>query len=169
MRRMTSSLLGLLVPIALVAQTPDSTAPRPASVTKGQITVICRNGATAAKPVGVGLTFGRDPVTAARLVPRAISAAGFELLSSIPATYNTRARLTWPDTTAADSFRLYAYPGVVATLVLGRTRTDSIAVIGMVEALCSSNPGAPDSTVAVALRIAAAQLQQSLEALRPRR
>ena len=168
MQRVPLGMVGVLLPFALSAQTPDSTSAQPARVTKGAVTVTCHNGATVAKGAGVGVTLGKDPAAAARIVPRAIRAAGFEPLPSIPAVYETRARLAWLDTSAADSYRDYAYPGIVVSLVLGRTRTDSIVVFGAVEALCSSSPGAPDSTVVTAIRLAATQLQTALEALRPR-
>jgi hypothetical protein len=168
-QRLSLILLTVLLPLALSAQAPDSATPHPASVTKGKVTVKCRNGATDAKDLPVGIILGKDALVAARLVPRAIAAAGFELLPSIPLVYDTRARLTWPDTSAADPYRAFDYPGIVASLIIGKTRTDSIVVFGGVEALCASSPGAPDSTVGAALRLAATQLQGSLEALRRHR
>ena len=158
-----------ILPLGLSAQSPDSTSPAPVRVTKGQVTVTCGNGAATGKGMGVGLTFGKNIVFAARTVPRAIEDAGFELIPSIPAVYNTRPLLHWPDTSAAEPFQAYAYPGIVANLILGNGPRDSVVVFGMVEALCASSPGAPDSTVTVALHLAAARLQQALEQHRPHR
>jgi hypothetical protein len=169
MRRFNACLM--LVPAALgvVSGPLSAQTPAPVRVTKGPVTVTCGNGAATVQGRGVGLTFGKDLVFAARTVPRALAEAGFELIPGIPAVYHTRPLLEWPDTVAADPYRAFAYPGVVASLILANSRSDSVLVGGIVEALCASSPGAPDSTVSVALDLAAARLQQVLEQRRPRR
>ena len=165
MRRFLPFLLLLAAPGIAFAQA--DAAPQPVRVTKGHVSVTCKFGAANVPSVAVGLTFGKDVGYAFREIPLAFADAGFTLIPTVPGIYETRPMARWPDTLAASPYISFPHPGVVASLVVGMTKKDSVAVFGIVDALCASAPGAPDSTVTEALALAQAQLQQALEAHRP--
>ncbi len=160
MRPLLLSTVLLLSTSHLVAQVADSAVPT--QVTMGRVTVTCTFGAANVKGLPIAATLGKDLRQAPRRVEDALTQAGFTLIPGVAGTFETRPLAQWPDTVAADAYRDYPHPGVVARLVIGMGKRNTVVVFGGVDALCASAPGAPDSTVLIGLELARARLQAAL-------
>lgn len=146
-----------------LAQQP---APRPKKVKKDIFTVQCQFGAADSSRAPIGMRYGLDVVTAAKRVREALQSNGLKIAKDGVAFWTTAPVTSWPPGPRGDPWRAYAYPGVFATLVLAQ-KADTIVLLGGAEALCATSPGAPDSTIAVAVKLFAEDLAAILQRYNP--
>lgn len=140
--------------------------PKPKKVKKDIYTVQCQFGAADSSRAPIAMLYGLDMVSAARRIPEALKAGGLTIAKDGIAFWTTSPVTNWPPGPRGAPWRGYAYPGVYATLVLAQ-KADTVVLLGGAEALCATTPGAPDSTIAVAVRLFAEDLTAILQRYNP--
>lgn len=163
MRYFRSLIAAALLLVSCIATiTAQQPAPKPKKVKKGIFTVQCQFGPADSSGAPIGMLYGTDMVAAATRIRAALLSSGLKLAQDGGLFWTTSPTATWPPDGRSTPWRKYAYPGVYASLVLAQ-KADTVVLLGSVEALCASSPGAPDSTVAVAVKLFAEQLTAVLE------
>jgi hypothetical protein len=161
-----SVVAATLLALSLGSAVAQQPAPKPKKVKKGIFTVQCQFGAADSSRVPIGMLYGTDIVDAASRIRTTLLASGLQLAQDGGLLWTTSPVTSWPADGRANPWRAYAYPGVYASLVLGQ-KADTVVLLGGAEALCASSPGAPDSTVAFAIKLFAEQLTAALQRSSP--
>jgi hypothetical protein len=112
------------------------------------------------------MLYGMDFVGAAARIRAALQEAGIRVAKDGLLYWTTAPIDQWPAGFRGDPWRSYSHPGVYASIVLAQ-RADTVVVLGSAEALCASSPGAPDSTIAVAVRLYAEEVGAALRRRSP--
>jgi hypothetical protein len=148
--------------LSLSSAAAQETAPKPVKVKKDMFKVQCRYGAADSSRAPIAMLYGLDAAQAATRVRTAFKEAGLEVAKDGFAYWTTVPVDRWPADQRGDAWRAFAHPGVYAQLVLGKM-ADTVVVFGSATALCATSPGAPDSTIATAVNLFAAELTAALQ------
>ena len=141
-------------------------APKPKKVKKDILTVQCQYGPADSSRAPIAMLFGLDMVDAATRVRGALNSAGYQLARDGVLFWTTSPVANWPADGRGAQWRAYAHPGVYAILLLAQ-KADTVVLLGGVEALCATSPGAPDSTLATAVKFFAEDLTAVLQRASP--
>ena len=131
--------------------------PKPKKVKKDMFEVQCRFGAADSSHAPIAIRYGLDPADAAFRVRRSLKDAEVPIARDGMLFWTTSPIDRWPAGPRGDAWRAYAHPGVYASLVLAQNN-GTVVLLGSVEALCATSPGAPDSTIAAAVSMYAEDL-----------
>jgi hypothetical protein len=148
----------LLLPATVLAQ---SASPKPVSVKAGPFKAQCQWGPAKAPALPVGAVLGPDVVQSVRAVPQLLAQRKLPVHAKAPLQWIVGPITDWPDSLSDARLRETPHPLVYAELIAA-TVHDSGAVIGRIEAVCAVPPSAPDSAIARAQAMMAAQLTAAL-------
>jgi hypothetical protein len=146
------AVLTLLVGSLTGQAVAQERASKPVKVKKDIFEVQCRFGAADSSQAPIAMRYGMDPADAAVRIRTALKDADLKLAKDGVLYWTTAPVAQWPSGPRGDRWRAFAHPGVYAAIILGQ-KADTVVVLGGVEALCASSPGAPDSTVAAAVSL----------------